>query len=102
MNVVFASDLVVLPYLEISESGVYKYAQTCRIPVLCSDIDEFKESIIEDKNGFMFKRNDYKDLAKSVIEIISSGKLQESGGNIINSKNKNSWADIARNTATLY
>ena len=96
----FASDLVILPYLEISESGVYKYAQTCGIPVVCSNLDEFQDSIFNDQSGFLFDRNSSNDLANVIIDIFINDKINKFKRK--DRKKKNSWFDISKQTKSIY
>ena len=96
----FASDLVILPYLEISESGVYKYAQTCGIPVVCSNLDEFQDSILHDQNGFLFNKNNSNDLANVIIDIFKNDKINKFKRK--DGKTRNSWVEISRQTKSIY
>lgn len=96
----FASDLVILPYLEISESGVYKYAQTCGIPVVCSNLDEFQDSILHDQNGFLFNKNNSNDLANVIIDIFINDKINKFKRK--DGKTRNSWVEISRQTKSIY
>ena len=65
-----ASDLVMVPYTNISESGVLRYAMTCGRPVLCSDLKEFSETVVHGKTGFVFRNGDHEDLAKQAITAL--------------------------------
>jgi len=97
-----ASDLVILPYLRIYESGILKYAQTCKIPVLCSDLPEFKESMTEGETGYLFKTNDHYDLANSIIDIFNKDKLSRIKKTYNKSVDKLSWQPIACKTKIIY
>ena len=74
-----ASDIVVLPYTEISESGVLRYAQTCGRAVMCSDLKEFQDTIVHGKTGYFFRKGDHIDLAKQVTNAFLNNKLEEIG-----------------------
>jgi D-inositol-3-phosphate glycosyltransferase len=69
------SDLIVLPYKEIYQSGVLLLTMSYSKPVLCSDLDPFKEIIIDAENGFLFKSENANDLADKLIFIIENPKI---------------------------
>ncbi len=52
----YSSDLILLPYNFISESGVFRYAQTLGIPILASNIEQFSELITDNHTGFLLKK----------------------------------------------
>ncbi len=98
-----ASDIVVLPYTEISESGVLRFAQTCGRPVMCSDLKEFKETVVQGETGYLFKQDDHVDLARQVTKVFSSGQLEQIGDNARRqAKEHYNWKKIARLTMDVY
>lgn len=84
-NLFLSTDIVVLPYTEISQSGVLPLAMSFGKPVIASDIGSFSELIEDGCNGYLFPVSSYESLAeilikicidKSIISILSSGALQ--------------------------
>jgi glycosyltransferase involved in cell wall biosynthesis len=73
------SDLVVLPYTEISESAVLRFAQTCGKPVICSDIDVFADAIRHGQTGYLFRNLGHEDLARRIVEALKDPNLPEVG-----------------------
>ena len=69
------SDLVVLPYRVIYQSGVLLLTLSYGKPVLCSDLKPFKEIITHNENGFLFKSENPEDLALKIQEIIINKDL---------------------------
>lgn len=65
-----SADLCVLPYKNIYQSGVLIMAMSYGTPVLCSNLDAFREVIVDGQNGFLFETEDSSNLAR-VIEKIS-------------------------------
>ena len=61
-----ASDLVVLPYKKIYQSGVLMMALSYERPVLVSDLPALKEIIVDNENGFLFKTENVDDLTKDL------------------------------------
>ncbi len=72
-----ASDLVVLPYLKIYQSGVMILAMSYGKPVLVSDLQPFKEIITDGINGFLFKAGDSLALAEKICSIVSDRRKME-------------------------
>ena len=99
-----ASDLVVLPYKKIYQSGVLMMALSYERPVLVSDLLPLKEVINDNQNGFLFKSENSNDLAKKLNIILSSSekleKVQKNGNILINEKF--GWDAIGRLTLNAY
>lgn len=61
-------DFLVLPYQDVAQSGPHMIAYYYNLPVIASDIDGFKERIIDDVNGLLFKSGSTEDLEKVIIK----------------------------------
>jgi len=96
-----SADIIVLPYEEITESGVLRFAQTLSIPVIASNLPEFESSIEDGKSGFIFQKNDPKSLKGKIICAYEKSSDLESIGKEFN-KGKVSWDNIAEITVDLY
>lgn len=66
------SDLVVLPYKEIYQSGVLLLAMSYGKPVLCSDLPAFREIVEHGETGYLFRSEDSDDLASQIIYLLTS------------------------------
>jgi glycosyltransferase involved in cell wall biosynthesis len=66
------SDVLVLPYTYVYQSGVLFLAQSFGLPVLAADVGSLKDEIVEGKNGFVFKAADSVDLANTIERYFSS------------------------------
>jgi len=54
----------------------------CKKPIIASDVEGVRETIIDKKTGFLFKPQSAKDLAERIIELLKSKGLREKiGGN---------------------
>ena len=99
-----ASDLVVLPYKKIYQSGVLMMALSYERPALVSDLSPLKEVITNNENGFVFKSEDANDLTEKINIILSDkGNLErvsENGKLLINEKF--SWDQIGELTKQAY
>jgi len=65
-----SSNAIILPYNKIYQSAVLLMAMSLGLPVITSDHDSFKEIIVDNHNGFIFKKGDSKNLAEKVNNYI--------------------------------
>ena len=99
-----ASDLVVLPYKKIYQSGVLMMALSYERPVLVSDLPALVEVITDNENGFLFKSENVVDLSNKLNLILhDTHKLEEVRlkGNILITKSFG-WNEIGRLTKAAY
>ena len=99
-----ASDLVVLPYTKIYQSGVLMMTLSFERPALVSDLPPFKEIILDNENGFIFKSENVNDLTLKLNRILSNKELIEKvrnkGSELI--KTKYDWVEIGKQTNQVY
>ena len=99
-----ASDLVVLPYKKIYQSGVLMMTLSYERPALVSDLPPLKEIISDNENGFLFKTENVSDLTAKLNSILSDDGLMEEvrvkGAELINTKYD--WGEIGRQTKQAY
>lgn len=98
------TDLVILPYTEIYQSGVLLLTMSYGRPVLCSDLDAFKEIVVDRQTGFLFETKNEVDLADKIINIYEH---QETLIQVINRAGvlmdtKYDWVKIGKRTRTFY
>jgi glycosyltransferase involved in cell wall biosynthesis len=67
-----AADALVLPYKNISQSGVLFLAYGFGIPVIAANVGSFREDIIEGRTGFLYRPGDTGDLAKAIETYFGS------------------------------
>ena len=67
-----ASDVTVLPYRRIYQSGVVALSYAHGIPVVASDVGSFKTDVIEGKTGLVFRVSDVAHLATTLREYFAS------------------------------
>jgi glycosyltransferase involved in cell wall biosynthesis len=99
-----AADLVVLPYHEITQSGVLQIAYAFSKPVVASAIGGFLESIIEGKNGYLVPPGDTASLASKVSDVLEDrDKIKRMGDySRYLSDSQYSWDSIAEKTFSVY
>ena len=71
----FASHMyAVYPYKAMSQSGALKVAFAYHKPVIVSNLDAFKEEVVEGTNGFFFESNDINSLKNVMRKCICREK----------------------------
>lgn len=98
-----ASDLVVLPYRRIYQSGVLLMAMSHARTVVASDLPGMAEVVTDGVDGFLFRRGDSSDLARVIIralEGLSSSEVACRGKDLM--ERKYSWSAIAEQTRSAY
>lgn len=99
------SDFVVLPYLRGTTSGAIHLAYAFKRPVITSDLNCFRELVIDGKTGFIVPKGDTSALAEGIIRICRSRneriKMGEAGFQKVCSEIY-SWELIAEKTAQVY
>lgn len=101
---VCASDLVVLPYRAIYQSGVLFLASSFGRPVLATRVGSFPETIEEGGSGWLVDPGDLAGLQQALVRILQNPqKLAEAGAHARHLANtRHSWDDIARQTMRVY
>jgi glycosyltransferase involved in cell wall biosynthesis len=99
-----SSDLVVLPYKKIYQSGVLMMTLSYERPALVSDLPPLIEVITDNENGFLFASENEEDLTDKIIKIIldkeNLEKVRLKGIETVNTKY--GWDEIGRLTKKAY
>jgi len=99
-----ASDLVILPYKKIYQSGVLMMTLSFERPALVSDLPPLTEIISDNENGFLFKAENVSDLTNKLNTILIDEVLMEKvrikGVELI--KKNYDWVDIGSQTVQAY
>jgi D-inositol-3-phosphate glycosyltransferase len=93
----FASDVIVLPYRVIFQSGVLLMAMSHGLPVIASDLGPNKEIITHKKNGILFMSENPEDLSKKINTFFDQDSLRGllSKKSLITIQQHYDWSDIA-------
>ena len=95
-----ASDLVVLPYLSASQSGIIPLAYSYQKPVVASDIKGIKEMILEGKTGYLFEKNNAKILSEKIENFFKNEK--DHSTEIEKFRERFSWDEFSEKIQLLY
>jgi len=98
------SDLVVLPYITATQSGVLPLAFGFGKPVVATDTGSIGEILESGKTGFLVSPCDEAALAEAILDLLlDENKRLFFGKNAIDvAKNKLSWKNIAFQTVKIY
>jgi D-inositol-3-phosphate glycosyltransferase len=99
-----SADLVVLPYKQISHSGVMHLAYSFGRPLIVTDAGDFIFTVTDDKSGFVVSRYEPEVLASVIEEGFSDKqKLEQMSTHILGLNNtKYTWENAARLTKEVY
>ncbi len=101
---VCASDLVILPYREIYQSGVLLWAYSFGRPVLATRVGSFPECIEEGRSGWLVDKEDVEGLQQALIRILQDPEALVRAGAYARqlSDTRFGWAESARQTRHIY
>ena len=85
-----SSDIVVLPYRRIYQSGVLMMSLCYKKPVIVSDLPSFKEIIVDQENGVFFSSDDSVSLAHAVSKLIAAACESTNHGRVFTSSGASS------------
>lgn len=69
-NLMSSTHYIILPYLDVTQSGPLLIAYNYKTPVIASDLPGFKEYIQDKKTGFLFEAQNSKALADIMANCI--------------------------------
>jgi D-inositol-3-phosphate glycosyltransferase len=72
-----AADLLVLPYTQIFQSGIFFLGYSFGVPLIASDVGSFREDIVEGQTGFLCRPGDADDLARTIERYFASDLFQQ-------------------------
>lgn len=72
------ADILVLPYIEASQSGVLHIAQSFCLPVVATRTGALQESIIDGKSGLLVQPKSKSALAEAIVKLLTDNELRAS------------------------
>lgn len=91
-----ASDVLVLPYVSATQSGIVQIAYGFNKPVLVSDVGGLPDVVFHNKTGLIFKSKNIKEIAESIISFYEKNKENEFIENIKKEKSRFSWENYIK------
>jgi alpha-maltose-1-phosphate synthase len=98
------SSIVILPYVDASQSGIIPIAFSFKKPVIASNVGSISEVIDNGINGLLVVPRDSIALANAIFALQSNPRLREKMGENAYNKMKifYNWDIIAKKTLALY
>ena len=85
------ADIVVLPYISGSQSGIAQIAYAFNKPVIITNVGGFSETIIDGETGFVVKPKDHEELSQKILKFFKLKNRNNFVSNIKKEKKKYSW-----------
>jgi glycosyltransferase involved in cell wall biosynthesis len=89
-----AADVVVLPYLSATQSGIVQIAYNFNKPVIATDVGGLAEVVIDGKTGFVVPPDNARALADAVTRFYEKQREPEFSANVNIEKQKYSWDNL--------
>lgn len=98
------SSVVVLPYIEASQSGVILTAYGFKKPVVATNVGAIPEAVDDGVTGLIVPPRDPEALAEAIIKLLKNEKLRKQMGENAYKKLKNdfSWTPVVEKTIEVY
>ncbi len=94
----YASDIIIMPYREITNSSIPFVTYKFKKPIIATNIGATKEIVIDNKTGLLVEKENEKELAKKILDVINNKKklkkMGDEGFKLLNTKY--SWNTISK------
>jgi len=96
--------VVVLPYVEASQSGVIPIAYAHEKPVVATSVGGLPEAVEDGRTGFVVPPRDERALADAVVQLLEDRRLRRAMGAAGRRKLEDEWspAKVAEATLRVY
>jgi glycosyltransferase involved in cell wall biosynthesis len=90
------ADLVVLPYIEATQSGVVPLAYRFGVPVVASDVGGLAEVVQDGRTGYLVPSGNPEALARRIVQYFREERRDEFEGNIEHFREQLNWGQVVR------
>lgn len=97
-----ACDLVVLPYISATQSGIVQIAYGFEKPVVVTNVGGLPDVVTDGKTGYVVKSEQPHQLAKAVIKFFKENKAEEMQEHVKQEAYRFSWDRMVENIEELY
>ena len=101
-----AANCIAMPYRRIYQSGIIFLAYRFGIPIVATDVGNFREDILENKTGFLCPSHDTLMFADTLRKYFSSRLFfhqEQTQADILHwAEERYSWKKIGQQTADIY
>lgn len=96
-----AADVVVLPYLSATQSGITQIAYNFNKPVIATNVGGLAEVVIDGKTGFIVQPCDPEGIARAIKQFYDEHKEVQFTANVRIEKKKYSWENMVKTIEEL-
>jgi glycosyltransferase involved in cell wall biosynthesis len=101
-----AADVLIVPYLNIFQSGVPFLAYSFGLPVIATDVGSLRQDIVEGRTGFVCQPRGSSDLARTIDKYFESELFRNLENRRLEIKEyaneRYSWDKVAAITTAVY
>ena len=90
-----AADIVVLPYVSATQSGIAQIALSFERPVIVTDVGGLAEAVRPGETGFVVPPRDPERLAAALVEFFAAGGASRMAPHLAGEAARFSWAAMA-------
>ncbi len=90
------ADLVVLPYIEATQSGVVPLAYRFGVPVVASDVGGLAEVVQDGRTGYLVPSGNPEALAARIVQYFRENRRDEFEANIVQFREQLNWGQVVR------
>lgn len=73
-----AANVLCLPYLEVTQSGVAQLGLMYDLPIIATDVGEMSDVVRNGENGIIIKPGEVNQLASAIVELAEDGVFRKS------------------------
>ncbi|MEK7670199.1 MAG: glycosyltransferase, partial [Bacteroidota bacterium] len=96
-----ACDIVVLPYVSATQSGIVQIAYQFDKPVIATDVGGLAEVVLDKKTGFIVPPENPIALADAVVRFYKEKREQQFRANVLKEKKKYNWNNLVKGIEQL-
>lgn len=97
-----ACDVVVLPYVSATQSGIVQIAYQFDKPVIATDVGGLSEVVLHEKTGFILPPNDPEALGRAVLRFYEENREESFTAAVRKEKKNYSWEKLVEGIELLF